>query len=210
MRRPSRHAALKIYHSQTVDELRFHMDPTHIRLYTIGHSDRSLEEFLQVLRATDIQCLVDVRAYPQSRRHPQFDEATLREELAAQGIVYHSAGRQLGGLRQPKTESIHHALSSPSLRAYADYMESDVFQRAAAQLLRLASQTRCALMCAERLPDDCHRSLLADYLSLQGVHITHLIDGETPREHLLHSAARRESAHLIYDRHSQADLPLGD
>jgi len=182
------------------------MSPT--TLYTIGHSDRSLEDLLDLLRGVGIETLVDVRAEPRSRRHPQFSADALRAGLAGAGITYHWAGPQLGGRRTPRPDSPHVALTQDGMRGYADHMDSDAFQVAAAQLISLAVRTPLAILCAERLPEHCHRGLIADYLTLQGVQVMHIIGPGEVREHHLSPSARRESAQLIYDRNTSGSLEL--
>ena len=177
-----------------------------IRLYTIGHSNRSLEDFIGLLQSQGINVLVDVRSQPHSRRYPQFSMENLRTELEQANITYHWAGRQLGGMRKPISNSIHTALQDESLRAYADHMETENFTRGAYQLIRLARQDVTAIMCAEKLPQNCHRSLLSDYLLLQDVEICHIIDISQLSEHYLNPCARRESSQLIYDRNTTASL----
>lgn len=180
-----------------------------ITLYTVGHSNREADGLLELLGAAGVTNLVDVRAHPQSRRHPQFGQAALREAAEAVGVTYHWAGRQLGGRRRPRPDSPHRALAEDGLRGYADYMDSAQFAGATAQLLRLAGRAPTVVLCAERLPEDCHRSLIADYLVLQGARVLHLIDAEERREHRLRPEARRESARLVYDRNLSAALDFG-
>jgi len=169
------------------------------QLYTVGHGNRSLRELLDLLAAAAIETLVDVRRVPRSGRHPQFNEEALREGLAAAGIVYHWAGRQLGGRRKSRPDSPHRALEA-AFRGYADYMETDAFQRAAAQLVSLAMRGRVAALCAEREPDHCHRSLIADYLTLGGASVLHLVAPGETRPHRLNPALRLESVRPVYDR----------
>lgn len=180
------------------------------RLHTIGHSNRSLEDFIALLRSAEVRILVDVRAQPQSGRHPQFGQENLRDALTGVGVEYHWAGRQLGGHRPARTDSCHTALPEDGLRGYADHMDSDPFKKAVVQLIGLAGRAPCAILCAEREPLNCHRSLIADYLTLQGVEVWHLIDTGDTRAHQLRSEVRRESQQLVYDRHTTAELPLGD
>lgn len=180
------------------------------RLYTLGHSDRTWEAFIGLLKSSGVQILVDIRAQPRSSRHPHFNEDLLRGALTAVDIQYHWAGRALGGHRAPRADSRHSALSEESLRAYADHMDNDAFRKAAVQLLGLARRAPTAVLCAERDPLQCHRSLLADYLTLQGVEVHHLIDIGDTRPHQLRPEARRESQQLVYDRHTTAALPLGE
>jgi len=179
-----------------------------LEIFTIGHSDRSLTEFLALLKDAGISCVVDVRAQPASTRHPQFDMESLRATLAETGVVYHWAGRHLGGLRTGQADSPHTALPAGGLRAFADHMETEAFARAIAQLLGLARHTPTAILCAERLPENCHRSLIADYLTLQGISVVHLINGNEQRTHQLDPRARRESASLVYDRGTTGNLGL--
>lgn len=177
-------------------------------IFTVGHSNRSTAQLLALLQEGGIQVLVDIRAQPRSRRQPQFDGEALRQALEQAGVVYHWAGRPLGGHRVPRADSPHGGLTDEGLRGFADHMDGEEFRRGAAQLLRLAGQSPTAVLCAERLPVHCHRSLLADYLILGGAGVVHLIDSGVRREHQLRPEARRESARLIYDRQRSADLGL--
>lgn len=169
------------------------------RLYTIGHSNRHIDELMQCLQAHGIQTVVDIRSNPQSARHPQFSQDSLRHSLDSGNMVYHWAGRQLGGLRKTTQASVHHALDT-ELQGFAQYMETPEFERAAGQLQRLATQAPTAMLCAEKLPEHCHRSLIADYLLLNAAEIMHIIDVHTVISHQLRPEARRESATLVYDR----------
>ncbi len=182
-------------------------DYRQVTVYTIGHSNRDLSVLLDLLRTNRIDALVDVRAEPRSRRYPQYDQENLRAAVESLGAVYHWAGRQLGGRRPQEGSSPHRALE-PGLRGYADYMDSEAFRQAARQLLRMASGSRVAILCAEREPERCHRSLIADYLVLQGVEVRHIVDRNDVRSHVLHPGARRESAQLIYDHQVSGDLGL--
>jgi uncharacterized protein (DUF488 family) len=173
------------------------MEP--LTLYTVGHGNRTLEELLALLREQGIQSLVDVRAQPHSGHNPQFSEAVLRAALAGEDMLYHWAGRQLGGRRPPQPASRHGALAE-DLRGYADYMDSAAFRQAALQLQGMAAQGATAILCAEREPAHCHRRLIADYLTLRGVRVVHLLTAGDCCEHMLSPEVRRESAELIYDR----------
>ncbi|KPJ93508.1 MAG: hypothetical protein AMJ53_07140 [Gammaproteobacteria bacterium SG8_11] len=179
-----------------------------ITLYTVGHSNRTMDESLQLLKTQSITTLVDVRAYPQSQRHPQYSQQSLRQSLEAAGITYHWAGKQLGGKRQSLGKSKHIALADEKIRAYADYMESEAFQKAAVQLINLAATGKTAIICAEKLPQHCHRSLISDYLLLQGIEVIHIIDQATAVSHQLSPSARRESQQLIYDHGVTRPLDL--
>lgn len=174
--------------------------PDHLIIYTLGHSNRPLDQFLALIDSAGIRTLVDVRAQPGSSRFPQYMSESLRKSLEARGIVYHWAGRQLGGMREPRPGSKHVAIESESLRAFADHMETEAFEKGIVGLVRIARQSSTALLCAERLPEDCHRGLIADFLTLRGISVRHLIAPGNVREHQLDTRARRESMQLIYDR----------
>lgn len=178
-----------------------------VTLFTIGHSHRPLDELLAVLKEAGIAILVDVRAEPHSRRYPQFNEDALRAACSPVNIVYHWAGRHLGGMRSLRPGSPHVALDA-GRRGFADHMDSEIFRKAVVQLATMAARASTAILCAEREPEYCHRALIADYLLLQGARIVHLLAPGERREHLLSPQARRESATLIYDRNTTAELGL--
>jgi len=179
-----------------------------VTVYTIGHSNRTIDELLSLLRRIPITILVDVRAHPQSQRYPQFSQEPLRQSLEAAGVTYHWAGRHLGGMRKSQGVSKHIALEDESLRAYADYMEGESFQKTVVQLMHLAATSNTAILCAEKLPEQCHRSLLSDYLLLQAADVSHIIEDEIIVRHQLSPQVRRESVQLIYDRGATQLLDL--
>lgn len=179
-----------------------------VSLYSVGHSNRSVVELVALLKAVGVTTLVDVRAQPASTRHPQFTMEALRQTLEGQGMIYHWAGRQLGGLRQARPASPHIALESGGFRGFADHMETEAFQRGASQLINLGMKAPTVFMCAEKLPAQCHRSLIADYLTLKGVDVVHLITAGESHRHPLNPGARLESEKLIYDRQASRPLPL--
>jgi uncharacterized protein (DUF488 family) len=167
-------------------------------LYTIGHSNRSLEELISALRAHEIQTLVDIRAFPMSRRLPQFNRDSLEESLPAAGIRYLPM-KALGGYRKKVLEeSPHIALRNQSFRNYADYMLTPEFEQAISELLMLAKNSRAAYMCAERPYFRCHRMLVSDWLTAHGHEVLH-IDAEGPvKLHKLMPEARILDGRLIY------------
>lgn len=179
-----------------------------LSIYTVGHSNHNIDDLLRMLRTMQLQQLIDVRAYPSSARYPQFAGAYLQQALAASGIDYHWAGSQLGGMRKARSTSPHYAIASSSLRAYADHMQTREFRTTITGLIDSARATRTVLMCSERDPSRCHRSLIADYLSSRGVHVVHLIDNGASRVHQLSPIARREGDCLIYDRGATRELDL--
>ncbi|MDH3464528.1 MAG: DUF488 domain-containing protein [Gammaproteobacteria bacterium] len=176
-----------------------------VAVYTIGHSNRAVHEFIAVLDSAGVETLVDVRAFPQSKRNVHFDREPLQAAIEESRRTYHWAGRQLGGFRKPSADSANIAID-PALRGYADHMQSAVFQNAVTQLIRLAARAPTAVMCAEKNAARCHRSVIADYLILHGHRVIHLMDTDSRYDHQLHAGARRESQHLVYDRQTQTTL----
>jgi uncharacterized protein (DUF488 family) len=170
------------------------------RIYTVGHSTRSLDELAAILRTHGIERLVDVRSFPRSRRHPHMNRDNLEEALPALGIAYAWLGEALGGFRKARADSRHTALRNDSFRGYADYMETDAFRAGLDQLIELARKERVATMCAEQLWWRCHRSMISDALSaLRGVEVLHLMSTDKPAPHKLHGVARVAERELVYD-----------
>ena len=167
-------------------------------LYSIGHSTRSLEELIAALQAHRVETLVDVRAFPMSRRLPQFNRESLEKSLPAAGIRYVWT-KALGGYRKKTLEeSPNIALRNQSFRNYADYMLSQEFEQAATELVALADQSRTACMCAERVYFRCHRMLISDWLVAHG-HVVSHIDGPGPvKQHALTAEARVIEGRLLY------------
>jgi uncharacterized protein (DUF488 family) len=167
-------------------------------LYTIGHSTRTLDELIEALRAHQIQTLVDIRAFPMSRRLPQFNRDSLEETLPAAGIRYVWM-KALGGYRKKTLDdSPNIALRNQSFRNYADYMLTPEFDQAMAELIALAGNSRTAYMCAERVYFRCHRMLVSDWLVAHGHEVLH-IDGPGPvKQHSLTADARIVDGRLIY------------
>ncbi len=177
-------------------------------IYSVGHSNRSAGALIELLRTAGVRQVVDIRARPHSTRHPQFQRAPLQAALAGADIRYHWAGRALGGLRPAVPGSPHRALPA-GLQGYAAHMESEAFHRAVAVLRDLTAQGPLALLCAERLPEDCHRRLLCDYLlQVAGLPVTHLIDPGRHRPHRLSPEARPVAGGLVYDRLVSGELPF--
>jgi uncharacterized protein (DUF488 family) len=183
-------------------------DTPSITLYTVGHGDRTLGELVAVLGEARVERVVDVRSYPSSRRHPQFCKTELGMELREAGIGYLWGGEALGGLRRERGRSRHVALMSAGFRAYADHMATPGFRQAVDRLLAQAQPARLAVMCAERLPWECHRWYLADALVVAGARVEHLIEMGQRRSHRLNPLARLENGALVYDRGTTAELDL--
>jgi uncharacterized protein (DUF488 family) len=169
---------------------------------TIGHSNRSIEEFVELLKRSHIACVLDIRTVPKSRHNPQFGQDQLPGSLAAAGIEYrYLAG--LGGLRRPRPDSPNAGWRNTSFRGYADYMQTEEFARNVDSVIELAQDRRCALMCAEAVPWRCHRSLVADALLVRGIPVEEIIGPQTPRPHELTPFAHVDGLHITYPSDSQ-------
>ena len=167
-------------------------------LYTIGHSTRSIEKLIAALAAHQIQTLVDVRAFPMSRRLPQFNRDSLQQTLPAAGMHYLWM-KALGGYRKKiLEESPNIALRNPSFRNYADYMLTPEFARAMSEMLALAESSRTTYMCAERLYFRCHRMLVSDWLVAHGHQVFHIDASGPVKPHALTADARIVDGRLIY------------
>jgi uncharacterized protein (DUF488 family) len=168
------------------------------RLYTIGHSTRPLDDLLGTLQAHSIQTLIDIRAFPMSRRLPQFNRESVEKSLSDAGIKYIWM-KSLGGYRKKiREDSPNIALRNAAFRNYADYMLTAEFGNAMSELLALAESSRTAYMCAERVYFRCHRMLVSDWLVAHGHEVMH-IDGAGPvKAHKLMAEARVINDQLIY------------
>src|SRR5215813_5146922 len=166
-------------------------------IWTIGQSNSSASEFIQVLQAHHSEALVDVRSFPGSRRYPHFNRAELAQTLSEAGIEYKHMP-QLGGRRKPNPQSTNTALRNASFRAYADHMESVEFKKGIAELVSLAARKRTAIMCAEAVWWSCHRSLISDYLKATGFDVIHIMNETQTQIHPYTSAARVVEGQLSY------------
>ncbi len=179
-----------------------------VTLYTIGHSNYSRLEFISLLRTWRIEELIDIRAYPRSRRFPHFASEQLRGALGRAGIFYRWAGRELGGMRRADPASPHLALSD-GLRGYADHSGSVTFVKGVVQLLDVVHVKTVAVMCAEKDPMHCHRSLLSDHLIIRhGIEVRHILSMNEDRPHELRPEVRLVDNIIVYDRYAQALLPI--
>jgi uncharacterized protein (DUF488 family) len=164
---------------------------------TIGHSNRSIEEFIALLKRNAIDCVLDIRTVPKSRHNPQFGQDVLPRSLLEAGIDYRYLGG-LGGLRRPRPDSPNTGWRNISFRGYADYMQTDEFSRNVDTVAALAQTTRCALMCAEAVPWRCHRSLVADALLVRGIEVEDIIGPQTPKPHKLTPFAQVDGDRITY------------
>lgn len=175
-------------------------------IFTIGHSNREASTFDNLLQAFAIDVVVDLRARPYSQRHPHFGRAQLSARLRRAQIDYLWHGETFGGFRTPKADSKHIALNNLPLRGFADHMESQNFQHHADKIVNAAASKRIVLMCAEAKPSSCHRQLIADYLTLRGARMKHIMSEREAPEHGVNAHARFVDDRLIYDRGTQALL----
>ncbi|BCA54715.1 hypothetical protein W02_18550 [Nitrospira sp. KM1] len=153
-------------------------------LWTIGHSTRPVDEFIDLLRAHDVLQVIDVRTIPRSRHNPQFNSNCLATSLTLAGLVY-GLSPELGGLRKPSKNSINTGWRNASFRGYADYMQTDAFWNALENLIHQSAARATAVMCAEAVPWRCHRSLIADAVSLRGWKVRHILSSRKVRQHVL-------------------------
>lgn len=167
-------------------------------VFTIGHSTRTLDEFLGLLAEQGVELLVDVRRFPGSRRNPHFSREALGQSLPAAGIEYLWV-EALGGRRSRRAGSPHTAWRVPAFAAYADHMDGAEFAAAAGALVERARDTRLTIMCAEARPEQCHRRLIADWLTARGVTVSHMLGVHRTSQHQLPEFARVSDGRLVYD-----------
>jgi len=171
--------------------------PSKLRVWTIGHSTRALDEFIGLLTENQIEAVADVRSFPGSRKFPQFNAENFAESLPAAGIEY-IPFKQLGGRRKARKDSTHTIWRHPAFRGYADYMDTDEFKKGIDELLDLAAKKRTAIMCSEAVWWRCHRSMISDYLKSIGVTVIHIMAPGKPEEHPYTSAATIVDGKLMY------------
>jgi uncharacterized protein (DUF488 family) len=171
-------------------------EPTPL-VMTIGHSTHTIEEFIGLLQAHGATCVVDVRTMPGSRHNPQFNKDSLPLSLKKSGLGYvHMPG--LGGLRHAKPDSPNMGWRNASFRGYADYMQTPEFAQSLEELVRLSSQERIVLMCAEAVPWRCHRSLIADALLVRGIHTEDIMSAARRQVHTLTPFAKVRGTVITY------------
>jgi uncharacterized protein (DUF488 family) len=168
-----------------------------MEILTIGHSTRSIDTFLDILRAYFVERLVDVRTIPKSRHNPQFNLDALADSLCAAGIAY-THQKDLGGLRHARPDSPNTGWKNASFRGYADYMQTPEFEAALASLIEVSQRERVAIMCAEAVPWRCHRSLIADALTVRGIPVRHIMSERKAQPHSLTSFAVAQGVHISY------------
>jgi uncharacterized protein (DUF488 family) len=167
-------------------------------VHTLGHSTRTWDDFLRLLRAHGIEAVADVRRFPASRRHPHFAREALRAALGRAGIAYAWLER-LGGRRRGAPGSSHTGWRNASFRAYADHMATPEFRGGLAELMALGAARATAVLCAEAVPWRCHRQLIADALVVRGIAVRHVTGIAAAEPHELTRFARLEGERLVYD-----------
>jgi uncharacterized protein (DUF488 family) len=166
-------------------------------IWTIGHSTRSIEEFLSLLVESRVEVIADVRSFPGSRKFPQYNKEALAASLPAQAIGYHWLP-ELGGRRRASPDSPNIAWRNASFRGYADYMATTEFAQGLLQLLDVANKARTAIMCSEAVWWRCHRSMIADALIVRGIEVLHILDAKHTVVHPMTSPARIVGGALTY------------
>jgi len=166
-------------------------------ILTIGHSTRPVETFIELLEIHSVTHLIDVRTVPRSRHNPQFNQDIFSEALESACIRYtHATG--LGGFRRTSPESPNQGWRNDSFRGFADYMQTEEFADNLAELIRQAKQERIALMCAEAVPWRCHRSLIADALTVRGIRVEEIVSKTSRQLHVLTPFAKVEGTAITY------------
>jgi uncharacterized protein (DUF488 family) len=179
-----------------------HLPPQEARwpegaIFTLGHSTLPIERFMAVLQIYGIERLADIRTIPHSRYNPQFNNIALAKSLTAHHLEYVHIPA-LGGLRHARKDSPNTGWRNAAFRGYADYMQTEEFQDALEALIQMSSLKRVAIMCAEAVPWRCHRSLVADALSIRGVPVVEILSESTYRMHMLTPFAQIEGVRITY------------
>lgn len=166
-------------------------------VYTIGHSTRPIDDFIDLLRHNGVELLVDIRTIPKSRRNPQYWHDALEASLAEAGIAY-AALPGLGGRRRAAKDSVNTAWRNASFRGYADHMGTEEFSEALDELIEMSRERVTAIMCAEAVPWRCHRSLVADALVVRGIEVRDIISETSVRPHTLRDWAKVDGTTITY------------
>jgi uncharacterized protein (DUF488 family) len=174
-----------------------------LTIYTIGHSTRSIEEFVGLLRAHGVERVVDVRTVPRSLHNPQFNREALSRSLhnrraGRAGRIGYRHMKSLGGLRHPRKDSPNTGWRNASFRGFADYALTADFEAALAKLVAIARERPTAIMCAEAVPWRCHRSVIADALTVRGIEVRHITSRTSAAVHELRDMARVDGTRITY------------
>jgi uncharacterized protein (DUF488 family) len=178
-------------------------EKSNITVLTIGHSTHSLEDFIEILQAHNVEMVVDVRTIPRSRHNPQFNKDFLPAALGKIRYVHLSG---LGGLRHPKKDSLNTGWRNSSFRGFADYMQTDEFVEDLEKLIEIARKKQIVIMCAEAVPWRCHRSLIADALTIRKINVEHIYSATSIKPHKLTSFAKVKGKVISYPQNEQQPL----
>ncbi len=177
---------------------------TALTIFTIGHSTHPLEEFIEILKAHDIRLVIDVRTIPKSRHNPHYNSDTLATALHGHAIGYeHMPG--LGGLRHAKKDSVNTAWENASFRGFADYMQTEDFDRSLNTLIETAGKQPTAIMCAEAVPWRCHRSLIGDALLVRGIIVMDIMSKTSAKAHTMTPWAHVMGTTITYPKVESAE-----
>jgi uncharacterized protein (DUF488 family) len=168
-----------------------------LTVYTVGHSTRSLDELVSLLKRHGVRAVADVRRFPKSRKYPHFNDDGLAASLPSEKLAYIPVPA-LGGRRRATPDSVNTGWRNEGFRGYADYMQTPAFEAGIAQLAALAAQTPTAMMCAEAVPWRCHRSLIADAMLVRGWQVLDIVGESAPTLHKLTPFARVEGTRVTY------------
>jgi uncharacterized protein (DUF488 family) len=178
-------------------------------IWTIGHSTRTLEDFLSILASFNIEVLADVRNFPGSKRYPHFNKETLADALMNEQVEYVHF-KDLGGRRKPVTGSVNTAWRNDAFRGYADYMGTAEFKKSIDDLKAIASNRATAYMCSEAVWWSCHRSLISDQLKAEGWKVIHIMDKNKGSEHPYTKPARIVNGKLSYTEPGLFETDFGN
>ena len=166
-------------------------------VFTIGHSTRTIEESIEIMKTFGIKKVVDIRTIPKSRFNPQFNQDAIKESLKKAKIGYLHL-KKLGGLRHALKDSPNRGWRNASFRGFADYMQTGEFSEGLEKLLEAAEKRATVIMCAEALPWRCHRSMVADALLVRGIPVTHIMTASSSRDHTLTPWAKVKGTAITY------------
>ena len=167
-------------------------------IWTIGHSTRSLKEFIAILYSFNIEVVADIRRFPGSRKFPQYNKESLMNSLLQNNINYVHL-KNLGGRRKARPDSKNTEWRNVAFRGYADYMETDAFREGIMELVKLASKQRTVYMCSESVWWRCHRSMVSDYLKVHGWKVMHIMGAGKDEEHPYTAPAKIVNGELSYE-----------
>jgi uncharacterized protein (DUF488 family) len=166
-------------------------------IFTVGHSTRSIDEFLELMQTYGIREVIDVRSIPKSRHNPQFNAEPFKRFLNKSHIRYNQL-KKLGGLRHAKKDSMNLGWRNTSFRGFADYMATSEFREGLVSLIKIARSSKTAFMCAEAVPWRCHRSLIADALIKKGWIVRDIVSLTSAKRHRLTPFLKVKKGHLFY------------